>query len=88
MDFGPLNLSMVYRYCTFLEDLLKVRRLHIPSPLHNGKADSFRNRSQSPDHEGKQIVHYASSEPKKRSCSATLIGAYCIIYRGMTPEEA
>eukprot|EP00038_Savillea_parva_P031071 m.82650 g.82650 ORF g.82650 m.82650 type:complete len:543 (-) comp9486_c1_seq1:195-1823(-) len=65
MDFGPLNLGMLYRYCRFLDDLLK-----------------------SPDHAAKQIVHYATTEPKKRSCAATLIGAYCVIYRGMTPEEA
>ena len=44
--------------------------------------------SQSDEHKGKQIVHYVSSDLKKRSCAATLVGAYCIIYRGMTPEEA
>jgi hypothetical protein len=25
MDFGPLNLAMLYRYCVFLHDLLEVR---------------------------------------------------------------
>ena len=30
----------------------------------------------------------ANSNLKKRSCAAVLVGAYCIIYRDMSPEEA
>merc|ERR1711934_376331 len=43
---------------------------------------------QHPDLEGKTLVFYTSHDAHKRANGAVLIGAYAVIYLGMTPEEA
>ncbi|GBN11493.1 Dual specificity protein phosphatase CDC14B [Araneus ventricosus] len=64
-DFGPLNLSKLYRYCCKLNKKLKSYSLS-----------------------KKKIVHYTTSDPRKRVNAAFLIGSYAIIYLKKSPVEA
>lgn len=61
-DFGPLNLSCLYKFCCQLNTYLcnpSVRR----------------------------IVYYSSGEQNRRANAAYLIGAFSIIYLGISPKR-
>ncbi|VDM38647.1 unnamed protein product [Toxocara canis] len=63
-DFGPLNLSVLYRFCIKLDEKLKSLA---------GK---------------KRIVVCSGSSDEARVNAAYLVGAFCIIYLGVTAEIA
>lgn len=64
LDFGPLNLGQLYRFCAMLNEKLR-----------DVAAD-------------KTIYYYASSHPHQRTNGAFMIGAWQILYLGLTPDEA
>ncbi|XP_075218023.1 dual specificity protein phosphatase CDC14C-like isoform X2 [Lycorma delicatula] len=66
-DFGPLNLAMLYRYCTELN-----KKLQMNSSITCKK----------------KIVHYTTTDDKKRVNAAFLIASYAVLYLKKTPEEA
>lgn len=63
-DFGPLNLSCVYKYCKIL----------------NEKLQFYLNKQ--------CIVHYTSTDPKKKANAAFLLGCYGVLYLSLTPKDA
>lgn len=71
-DFGPLNLTVLYRYCKQMQKLLKSEAASMgTSPT------------------GRTIVHLTNgSETMRRTNSAWIIAAYCVVCEGMTAEEA
>ncbi|KAK2958550.1 putative Dual specificity protein phosphatase CDC14A [Blattamonas nauphoetae] len=64
-DFGPLNMSCLYRFCIQLLDLLKTTEA-----------------------QGTAIYYYSGMDGTKRANSICLICSYCVLYEGMTADEA
>ncbi|XP_075249268.1 uncharacterized protein LOC142341866 isoform X5 [Convolutriloba macropyga] len=85
LDFGPLNLAQLYRYCCRLNKKLKKMRR---SSSSKRRASKFSFRKASASLSKKKIVHYTSHDARKRANAAYLIGAYQIIYLKRTAEEA
>ncbi|KAK2949070.1 putative Dual specificity protein phosphatase CDC14A [Blattamonas nauphoetae] len=64
-DFGPLNMSCLYRFCQQLIGLLKMA-----------------------DTQHKIIYYHSAMDGAKRANSICLVCSYCVLYEGMTADEA
>eukprot|EP00127_Corallochytrium_limacisporum_P004039 Clim_evm88s156 gene=Clim_evmTU88s156 len=73
-DFGPLNMGLLYRYCSILEG--KFRTAAMKSPRASRSAPT------------KKIYHYCGTTPQRRSNAACLMAAFCVVILGWTPQEA
>ena len=82
-DFGPLNIGMLYSYCTKLNRKMKVslgrflrRRVRCPRVLRWILDCVFFLQSISLSK--KRLVHFTSTDPRKRANAAFLAGAYSV----------
>jgi hypothetical protein len=95
LDFGPLNLGQLYRFCQLLSSKLHDKVRHPPTAgWHNlclsaepsGVAAAACACPQA--YADKQIYYYSGTHSHKRTNAAFLISAYAMLYLGRSPEEA